>query len=77
MTSGASGRKKRKGSTPSGDKVETESQKGDVPPTPEVAESKAEGEENEEGEDEADKAPRTVRIASREERADNLAILMY
>ena len=55
---------RRKGSTPTGDKAETESTKGDVPPTPEVPEAKPEGEEGEEGgeENSEDKAPKTVSI---------------
>ena len=58
------GKKRKKGGkeTPSGEKAdETESQKEEAPPTPEVAE-KEDADHEGEGEDEADKAPKTVSI---------------
>ena len=54
-------RGKRKGSTPTGDKADSDLQKSDVPPTPDV-EAKPEGDEDgEDGEEkDDDKAPKTV-----------------
>lgn len=61
---GASGKRRRKPSSPTGEgKADGEAAKSEVPPTPEVAESKPEGEEDGEGdgeEKEEEKAPRTV-----------------
>lgn len=59
---GSSGKRKRKPSSPTGDKTEADAAKSDVPPTPEVAETKPEEEEGEgDGEEnEEEKAPKTV-----------------